>query len=317
MKIEVYHPFEVALLEGLSYVSTSSASLHFSVNSGKVFNFFNPLNYRHVTCYANGPPLPKLPLPITGDFESIQNQVFEINDSWNKIYIYLYCSFLPPSKWVPGPSFIPIVDKAWIVYKVDNNDIYANTKNIDPSYIKYQTFKKGLTVPEGIDSQIDTAENKLGNAINYTPIACIEKIEGKWQIDQFLKDNLPITTLFDSSSFELHNTKLYDLSVRDSDVGNTGLTISQMKQKVSEIFGIPTVNILKGYIRADTKLPRPLVESFTYKVDIVNRLGFENIYPVTPLSAPASDGTPSKETEPDPGPNPNPYPTPTGIRIFN
>ena len=62
--------------------------------------------------------------------------------------------------------------------------------------------------------------------------------------------------------------------------------------------------------------------SFTYKVDTINRLGFENISSFTPLSAPVSDGTPKTEPPPPP-PYPDPVivyprpPTPTGVRIPN
>jgi hypothetical protein len=102
-----------------------------------------------------------------------------------------------------------------------------------------------------------------------------------------------------------------------------GLTLSKMKQQVSEIFGVPTSNILKGYIRADIKLPDPLVTSFRYKVDTINRLGFENISPDIPVAAPVED-KPANTTRPDPDPypdpSPDPYPTPptpTGVRKFN
>jgi hypothetical protein len=318
MKVEVCHPFEVTVLPILN---VDTESLYFTVNAGKVFNFFNPLNYRNVTCDRDGPVLPKLPFSLKSNFADIKDQVFLIKEGWTKIYIYLYCSFLPPSKWVPGPSFIPIVDKAWIVYKSNTSEIGGETKNKRESNIKYQTYKAGATAAPGETNAnlIETPYDLFGNAINYSPIACIEKIDDEWQVNQFLKDNLPITTLFDSSSFELHNTSRYNLPKDDRTISQ-GLTLSKMKQQVSEIFGIPTANILKGYIRADIKLPDPLVTSFRYKVDITNRLGFENISPDIPVAAPVED-RPANTTRPDPypDPSPDPYPTPptpTGVRIF-
>ena len=227
MKTEIYHPFEVDVLPILN---DGVEFLYFSVNSGKVFNFYNPLNYRMATCDRDGPELPKLPFSLRSDFASIKDKIFLIEEGVSKIYVYLFCSFLPPKNWVPGPSFIPFIDKAWIVYKTSNGQIKGNTKNELASHIKYQTFKTGLPTPIGVSaSEIDTTQIPHGNAINYSPIACIEKINNKWQIDQFLKDDLPITTLFDSSSFELHNTSLYDLSKSEGSIGT--VSIAKMKQQ--------------------------------------------------------------------------------------
>jgi hypothetical protein len=91
-----------------------------------------------------------------------------------------------------------------------------------------------------------------------------------------------------------------------------------MKKQVSEIFGIPTTNILKGYIRADIKLPDPLVTSFRYKVDITNRLGFENISSNVPVSSVVEERPAETDRPPSPDPGPYPYPVaPTGVRRFN
>jgi hypothetical protein len=147
---------------------------------------------------------------------------------------------------------------------------------------------------------------------NYLNFPCLTLPNLYCLNNQFLKDNLPITTLFDSSSYELHNTSKYNLPKQDRTISE-GLTLSQMKQQVSEIFGIPTTNILKGYIRADIKLPDPLVTSFRYKVDITNRLGFENISPDIPVSAPVEDRPANTTTRP----TDSSTATPTGVRIFN
>jgi hypothetical protein len=300
MKTEIYHPFEVDVLPILN---EGIESLYFSVNSGKVFNFYNPLNYRMATCDRDGPELPKLPFSLRSDFNSIKDKIFPIEGGASKIYVYLFCSFLPPNNWVPGPSFIPFIDKAWIVYKT-GTVIKGQINNKERNHIKYRSHKNvGLSDP--------------GYAINYSPIASIEKKENdQWVVNQFLKDDLPITTLFDSSSFELHNTDLYKLSV-ESDY-NGSPSFASMKQQVSEIFDIPTVNTLKGYIRADIKLRPPLVgpKPSPEKIDIENRLGFENIASLIPLSPPESTGPPKIEY-PNSTPPPNPYPVPTGVRIYN
>ena len=312
MSIEIYHPFEVAILPGLTAVD----SLHFSVNSAKVFNFYNPLNYRNVKCDRNGSTLPSLPFSLKESSSVVESKIFPIESSWSKIYIYLFCSFLPPKNWSPSTSFIPFIDNAWIVYKSQDGFIGGKTKNEKPSHIKYQTFRSGLTVPSTIpENQIEKTKIEYGNAINYSPIASIEKVNDKWIVNQFLKDDLPITTLFDSSSFELHNTDLYKLSEEGDYAGSPSFAL--MKQQVSEIFGIPTTNILKGYVRADIKLSSPLVTSFTYKIDKVNRLGFENISSLIPVLTPVSD-IPSTENKPKPDPYPDPDiiyvtpPRPTG-----
>jgi hypothetical protein len=297
MKTEIYHPFEVDILP---IFKGDSESLYLSVNSGKVFNFYNPLNYRMVTCDRDGPELPNLPFSLRSDFESIKDQLFLVGESITKIYVYLYCSFLPPNNWVPGPSFIPFIDKAWVVYKTNTGTIKGEIKNKENAHIRYQTYKSG-------------GGGNKGNAINYSPIACAEKIEGKWQINQFLKDNLPITTLFDSSSFELHNTNLYRLDKEEDYAGSP--TFASMKQQVSEIFDIPTINTLKGYIRADIKLRAPLVEPFNNTIDIENRLGFENIATFIPLSAPVSNGPPKIDDPPPP--STGRYPMPTGWKFYN
>jgi hypothetical protein len=315
MKVEVCHPFEVTVLPILN---VDTESLYFTVNAGKVFNFFNPLNYRNVTCDRDGPVLPKLPFSLKSNFGDIENKIFLIKEGWTKVYIYLFCSFLPPTNWVPGPSFIPLIDKAWIVYKSNSPEVVGETTNRGEFNIKYQTYKNGATeAPAETNSNlIETSNNLFGNAINYSPIACIEKIDDEWQVNQFLKDNLPITTLFDSSSFELHNTSLYNLGEEERLAG--GVKVSQMKKQVSEIFGIPTTNILKGYIRADIKLPDPLVTSFRYKVDIINRLGFENISSNVPVSSVVEERPAETDRPPSPDPGPYPYPVaPTGVRRFN
>jgi len=296
MKTEIYHPFEVDVLPILN---EGIESLYFSVNSGKVFNFYNPLNYRMATCDRDGPELPRLPFSLTSDFNSIKDKIFPIEGGASKIYVYLFCSFLPPNNWVPGPSFIPFIDKAWIVYKT-GTVIKGQINNKQKTHIRYQTYKSG-------------GGGSIGNAINYSPIASIEKIENKWVVNQFLKDDLPVTTLFDSSSFELHNTDLYKLN-KEGDEGGVP-SFALMKQQVSEIFDIPTINTLKGYIRADIKLKTPLVEPFDGKIDIKNRLGFENIATFIPLSAPQSNGHPKIDDPPPP--STGRYPMPTGWKIYN
>ena len=53
MQSQDYYPFKTEIFK-------RNNSDIFAINSGKVFNFYNPLNYRNVTCDVFGKPLPKL-----------------------------------------------------------------------------------------------------------------------------------------------------------------------------------------------------------------------------------------------------------------
>jgi len=307
MNFQVYHPFQTVILKGLrENINIES----FAVNSGKVFNFYNPLNFRNVKSNLGGKPLPKLPFSIvkgSTDFQFINETVFDIGEDYYKIDIYLFCNFHPPSKWVPGPTFIPFVNEAWIVSKVylDEEDpkifkIIGSTKNSNTPGtegfngqvnsestqgatgasalqvpIKYESFNinrqdeagNDIEYNEETDYLFEETINWNGNAFCYSPIASIKKDENnEWQVTQFLKNNLPITTFFDSAQFELNNTEMYDLNIKEKLPSSENLTDEQKQEKqaiideqnknnyvksiVSEYFSRPNTDEVKGYIRS-------------------------------------------------------------------
>ena len=61
-----YHPFKTEVFK----INNSDI---FAINSGKVFNFYNPLNYRNVTCDIYGKPLPKLDFFLNEERKSERN----------------------------------------------------------------------------------------------------------------------------------------------------------------------------------------------------------------------------------------------------
>lgn len=281
MNFKIYHPFETVILKGLrDNVNIES----FAVNSGKVFNFYNPLNFRNVKCDLGGKSLPKLPFPvIPNEKNSPYKTVFDIGEDYYKIDIYLFCNFYPPLKWVPGPTFIPFVNEAWIVSKVylDETDpkifkIIGSTKNSNtPEVIKYESFNinrqdeagNDIEYNEETDYLFEETINWNGNAFCFSPIASLKKDENdEWQVTQFLKDNLPITSFFDSAQFELNNTEMYDLNIKEKLPSSDTLSDEQKEEKkakieeqnkiidvktiVSEYFSRPNTDEVKGYIRS-------------------------------------------------------------------
>lgn len=305
MNFKIYHPFETVILKGLrDNVNIES----FAVNSGKVFNFYNPLNFRNVKCNLGGKSLPKLPFPvIPNEKNSPYKTVFDIGEDYYKIDIYLFCNFYPPLKWVPGPTFIPFINEAWIVSKVylDETDpkifkIIGSTKNSNTpgtegfngevnsessqgatgasapqSLIKYESFNinrqdeagNDIEYNEETDYLFEETINWNGNAFCYSPIASLKKDENdEWQVTQFLKDNLPITSFFDSAQFELNNTEMYDLNIKEKLPSSETLSdekkeekkakieeqnkITYVKTIVSEYFSRPNTDEVKGYIRS-------------------------------------------------------------------
>jgi hypothetical protein len=234
MSSNIYHPFQVVLnIQNDSLIS-------FNVNSGKIFNFYNPLNYRDVLCDINKLPLPKLPYSLSSEdvvLESnktisktkfITDTSFPVKGGTQKIIIYLFASFLAPEKWVSGSSYIPFIDKSWIVCNfygdLDENSSFTTlgqTKNPDVKNIKFEVFDINefnlqtdslyITNPDLFEEEI----NPNSSAVNLGPIAKLTKINNIWQISQFIKENYAFTDFFDSFFYEKCNTEKYDLNFRE------------------------------------------------------------------------------------------------------
>ena len=262
MQLEPNHPFEVLILEE----TPAEGQTSFAVNTGKIFNFYNPLNYRNVLCDSDGPPLPSLPYSIkqsTPDEQeqSIPDTSFIIDNQSFRIEIYLFCSFKPPENWVAGPSYIPMIEKAWIVCKnySDPNDISkftikGNVRNPSEDNIKFEYYDISDKQTES-DKQLGLYEdeiNWLGNAINLGPIASLKKTNNIWTVKQFLKENYAFMDFFDSKVFEMCNAEKYDLNVKEVLKTKEKILNSELnanKFKVTNYIRYPNLEELKGYIK--------------------------------------------------------------------
>lgn len=259
MQSQDYYPFKTEIFKRKN-------SDIFAINSGKVFNFYNPLNYRNVTCDVYGKPLPKLQFFLNEERKSERNGTIEetsfiLKPNYFKVNIHLLASFNPPDKWVPGPSYIPFLDKVWIACKVylDEEDqskfeILGNTKNLSDSNIKLESFDVNSTIlNESFDYFYRDEIYWGGNAMNLAIVASIYKNEkGEWTVEQFLNQNYPFTELFDSASFETMNTQAYDLNVSETLKGEE-IELNEIilgnKAKISTFLGRPSERSLRGYIK--------------------------------------------------------------------
>jgi hypothetical protein len=256
MKTLFYHPFRTEIFK-------KDESDIFSVNSGKVFNFYNPLNYRNVRCKINGKPLPELQYYLSEDRKderdgTIGQTSFILKPEYFKVNIHLFASFVPPEQWVPGPSYIPFLDNAWIACKVylDDEDkskfeVIGKVTNSKESNIELESFDVNKTET---NSNLEYLYNKTinwgGNAMNLGPIASIYKDkDNAWTVDQFLKENYPLTSFFDAQSFELMNTELYDInisrSLKDEEIALSNQRIGN-KKVISSFIGR---NSQRGFIK--------------------------------------------------------------------
>jgi len=262
-----YHPFEVIILKGLQ----NEDSLNFAVNAGKVFNFYNPLNYRKAKYDALGVFLPNLPYKVVRESiipsESWQNTSFEFSfegQNAYKINIYLMCSFNPPSKWVSGTSYIPMIDNVWIIckYFFDENDskifaIKGQTKNQSSSNIKFEAFdfnktSESLANPNNavfLEDPIDTR----GNAVNLGIIASLNKQDDDtWQVSQFLKENYPLMDFFNSNEFEFCNTTIFNQNVfQEESISDDSVQYQRndQRKKVLNLIKQSSTVYERGYIK--------------------------------------------------------------------
>ena len=265
-----YHPFEVIISKGLE----NPENLRFSVNSGKVFNFYNPLNYRKVKYDALGLFLPDLPYKALKTEikpeEAWQNTSFEFKQAY-KINIYLLCSFNPPTKWVSGPSYIPMIDNAWIIckYFLDESDnsifeIKGQTKNQSDTNIKFESFDYNLQNYQGEEPNIAFYESPIdtrGNAVNLGIIASLNKQQDNtWKVSQFLKENYPIMDFFNSNDFEFQNTSLFDQNVTKSSAEDNiteddfKYQINTERRKIVGLIDFQNFESERGYIKYTSEL---------------------------------------------------------------
>jgi hypothetical protein len=279
MPSNIYHPFQVIL-------NTQGSTLKsFNVNAGKIFNFYNPLNYRNVLCDINKLPLPTLPYSLSSEdvvLESnktisktkfITDTSFIAQPQWDKIIIYLFASFFPPEKWVSGSSYIPFIDKAWIVYNyyttLNENFSFTTvgeTKNPDKKNIKFEVFdinnfnlqEDSLFAVE--PSVFEETINPNSSAVNLGPIAELTKKNNKWTTTQFIKENYAFTDFFDSAFYEKCNTERYNLNFEETlekdpqkNLENEKYQNFLNKKAVFNFMKPPNANIMRGYFKYTTK----------------------------------------------------------------
>lgn len=262
MELEPNHPFEVLILED----TPSDGNKSFAINSGKIINFHNPLNYRNVKCDSGGAFLPILPYSIKNpdtneEEESIIETSFSIDSQDIKIEIYLFCSFKPPERWVSGPHYIPMIDESWIVLKTysDPNDstkfaLKGKIKNPSEDNIKlhYYDINKTQTDEDKETGLYEEQIDWVDNAVNLGPIALLQKKENIWTIKQFLKENYIFCDFFDSKVFEKCNTDLFNLNqktvIKQSEK-ELNAKLSSQKETVSDYINYPSFEEFKGHIK--------------------------------------------------------------------
>ena len=167
MLLEPYHPFEVSILDNIPEGKKSIA-----INNGKIINFYNPLNFRNVKLDSNGKLLPELPydikkIPLENENKYIEETSFAIEDAnaW-RIHILLCCSFNPPKKWIPGYSYIPMIDNAWLLFQVYSDreftykyKLFGDTKNPKDTNIKLDIYNANASFI-GTEDSIERQEEE-------------------------------------------------------------------------------------------------------------------------------------------------------------
>lgn len=225
MKIETLHPFEISIYK-------DGAIDRLKVNYAKVYNFYNPSNYREVKFKRDGLVLPKLPIRTDEKAPPVNEYSLAITQDINFIVVHLMASFLPPLKWVPSKKFIPKIDNVWLVFRIYNKntdnitlfnakehiEIIGETNNSSIKHIKYEYFnkyKKDKSETEVIDKKFKF--NLKGSAVNLATVGIASKKEtGSWEIKQYLKSNLPLTLTMETSIYEMCNTPRFNLGTLDA-----------------------------------------------------------------------------------------------------
>jgi hypothetical protein len=273
MSFNIYHPFEIVLNRDGDTITS------FNVNSGKIFNFYNPLNYRNVLYDLKKLPLPDLPYSLSSNNvlledgssikkgKYIKDTSYKIDSGAMQIIVYLFACFLPPEKWVPGSSYIPLIDKSWVVCKVlngmeENSDfrIVGQIKNPSPENIKFEVFdinNFNLNTSALYSSDEDLFEEEINSnfsAINLGAIAKLVKTGNNWVVTQFIKENYSFTEFFDASFYEKCNTERFDLNLREKikEEEKENSVIYQNflnKKRALEFMRPPTKEHMRGYIK--------------------------------------------------------------------
>lgn len=207
------HPFKIYIIDNKVFV-----------NAGKVYCFYNPLNFKKVRWDASKSYLPNQPIPLS----LTDRQTLGINDADLGIQIpsntvgidiSLFASFSRPEKWVPANFYIPIIKKAWIVLTCfkQNGDftIIGKTKNEDRRDVKYEAFDPEKTEPDDNDAYFSTADD-IGNAWNLCLLGQAEFVENNWNITQCINKNFPITPIRNIWPYLASNTNIYNFNISNA-----------------------------------------------------------------------------------------------------
>jgi hypothetical protein len=174
---------------------------------------------------------------------------------------------LPPEKWVPGYSYIPKIDKSWVVCKYLSSleessefTVKGQIKNPNPNNIKFEVFdinefnEPASPLFQAKEDYLEEEINPNFNAVNLGPIAKLIKTGEEWRVFQFIKTNYPFTEFFDANFYEKCNTERFNLNLReriDEEDKEESLVYQNWlnKKKVFEFLRSPTVDHARGYIK--------------------------------------------------------------------
>lgn len=192
------------------------SSVDAMVNYGRVYNFYNPLNFSETKINQNSIVLDDIPLRTK---EKVEQLCVPIADNIKRVAVYLMASFLPPKEWVPGAYFIPIIDESWLLFRLYESEedqdqfiLIGETKNSKHEHIKYE-YWGSLDEPFVNPNPIffEDEPRIMGNAFNLGIIGIAERVSDIWNIKQCINNHFPVTFFFDTYTYETCNTHRFYL----------------------------------------------------------------------------------------------------------
>lgn len=182
------NPFQIIINEEEGY---------FQVNAGKVYNYYNPLNYSW-TSYK-GPDGSNL---VHLSKEEGSNQRISIEADDQIIEILLLCAFKFPSFWVPSKNFLPDVGKSWIVVR---------RKKSSPTYTTDSDSITTVSVPYFSPLRAVSGGDKIYNILPAPCLCCVGKIRrlesGDLEVNQLLNSHFPSFSLLDYEDYLFINQR--------------------------------------------------------------------------------------------------------------
>lgn len=198
----------------------------FFVNEGKVFNYYNPLNYSYVRRERDGEELDNIMQNLD------VNKIFRTNIISGYIDIFVFGSFLPPVDWVPGQVFFPKIANAWIACKYHPA---GQTPFWSGEYLNYTGAHPVESGYKGGANYIGLSDREGGTgatmAANLGNIARVTWNTGEltWEVQQTWNSNIPISFMMDTISYMANNTDVFP-------AGEDYLDTQVNKMKGSQIY---------------------------------------------------------------------------------